>query len=106
MTETKNALHLVLLTLETYYNQTFTIDNLALNDSLKLVVIGGFDSAAAALDYMVKAKAQAPGNIIPWLPPAKYTFLIISPDNLELLMRNKDLLAYRKFLAAAFPGKF
>ena len=65
--------------------------------TLKLVVIGSFENAAAALEYMHKAQASAPREVVPWLPANKYSFLIISGPNLELLLNNKDMPAYRRF---------
>jgi len=91
---------------ENFYSQSLTIDNSSLSDTLKLVVIGSFENAAAALDYMQKVKASAPREIVPWLPANKYTFQVISTQNLGLLLSNKDMPAYRKFLAAGYPGKF
>jgi outer membrane protein assembly factor BamD (BamD/ComL family) len=91
---------------ETYYNRSFEISNVPLNDSVKLVLINGFDSAAAALDYLEQARKLAPREIIPWLPAGKYSFLIITDQNLELLKTNKDITAYKKFLETNFPGKF
>ncbi|HZE84515.1 MAG TPA: hypothetical protein VE035_09410, partial [Puia sp.] len=91
---------------ENYYSQALTIENSSLNDSLKLVVIGTFENSAAALDYLSKTRAIAPRAIVPWLPVNKYSFLIISGPNLDQLKTNKDMSAYRKFLSAAFPGKF
>jgi hypothetical protein len=49
---------------------------------------------------------MAPRQIVPWLPKNNYSFLLISGANLELLLKNKDMDAYRKFLMAAYPGKF
>ncbi|HEY6901850.1 MAG TPA: tetratricopeptide repeat protein, partial [Puia sp.] len=91
---------------EEYFSQQLTTDNAALSDTLKLVVIGNFGNAGDALDYLQKAKALAPRQIVPWLPANKYSFLIISAPNYDLLLNNKDLPAYRKFLSAAYPGKF
>jgi hypothetical protein len=62
--------------------------------------------ADAALDYLKNVKPLAPRAIIPWMPAGKYSFLIISANNLELLLNNKDMNAYRKFLSAAYPDKF
>jgi hypothetical protein len=73
---------------------------------MKLVVINTFENSAAAMDYMQKARAAAPREVVPWLPAGKYTFMIISAPNLELLLNNKDMQAYRKFLTAAYPDKF
>lgn len=102
--ETKNAFSRY--NLENYYSRSFTIGNSSLNDSLKLVAIDSFENAAAALEYVTKAKALAPRDIVPWLPVTKYSFLVISLSNLELLLDNKDIQAYKKFGAAVYPGKF
>jgi len=104
VTETRNAFNRY--NRENYYNISLDIENVPLDDTTKLVVIHGFDSANAALDYMQKAQKLAPREIIPWLPATKYSFLIISSQNLELLKNNKDLAGYKKFLSAYFPGKF
>jgi len=102
--ETKNAFSRY--NTEEYYSQQLTTNSSDLSDSLKMVVIGNFGNANDALDYLQKAKALAPRQIVPWLPAGKYSFLIISGPNLDLLLNNKDLSAYRKFLQAAYPGKF
>jgi tetratricopeptide (TPR) repeat protein len=104
VTETKNAFDRY--NQEDYYSQALTIENRSLNDSVRMVVISGFANSADALEYMGKVKAFAPRNIVPWLPAGKYSFLIISPNNLELLMTNKDMPGYRRFLSTSFPGKF
>jgi len=104
VTETRNAFNRY--NQETYYNKTIEINNVAINDSIKLVVISGFENASTALDYMDKAKKLAPREIIPWLPENKYSFLVITEQNLDILKTNKDAAAYRKFLQAYFPGKF
>jgi tetratricopeptide (TPR) repeat protein len=91
---------------ESMENRSLTINNMPLNDTTKLVVISGFGNAVAALDYLDKAKKAAPRDIVPWLPAAKYSFIIITDDNLALLKSNIDLPAYLKFLSSYFPGKF
>jgi hypothetical protein len=77
-----------------------------MNDSVKMLVISGFPADKEAMTYMNNMKALAPRQIVPWLPADKYVFLIISGANLQLLLNNKDLNAYRKFLSTAYPGKF
>jgi hypothetical protein len=91
---------------ETYYSLGLKTQNASINDSLKLVVMGDFPDANGAMDYLKNVKAMAPRAIIPWMPAGKYNFLIISDTNLELLLNNKDIPAYLKFLSAAYPGKF
>lgn len=104
VTETRNAFNRY--NLENYYSLSLTIDNSSVNDSLKLVVIGSFPNSDAAMEYLQKAKASAPREIVPWLPVNKYSFQVISGTNLQLLLSNKDMAAYRQFLMAAYPGKF
>jgi hypothetical protein len=104
VTETRNAF--TRYNLENFYGQSLTINNTSLNDSVKLVVVNTFENSGAAMDYLQKAKAAAPREVVPWLPAGKYTFLVISAPNLELLLSNKDLPGYRKFLSTAYPDKF
>ncbi|HXB06321.1 MAG TPA: hypothetical protein VNW04_04380, partial [Puia sp.] len=89
---------------EMFYSKSLTTANASLNDSLKLMIISKFGNANDALDYMKNIKAVAPREIVPWLPAGKYVFLIISSSNLELLLNNKDMPAYRKFLQTAYPN--
>ncbi len=91
---------------EKYYNKVMEVGNQDVNDTLKLVVISPFDNANAAIDYMEKARKVAPTEVVPWLPAGKYSFIIITAPNLELLKNTKDIEAYRQFLTQAFPGKF
>jgi tetratricopeptide (TPR) repeat protein len=91
---------------EMFYSKSLTTMNASISDSLKLMIISKFANAQDALDFMKNIKALAPREIVPWLPAGKYNFLIISTSNLELLLNNKDLPAYRKFLQAAYPNNF
>ncbi|HEV9036483.1 MAG TPA: hypothetical protein VGQ51_07685, partial [Puia sp.] len=104
VSEAKNAFSR--FNLETYYSKGLTTENATLSDSLKLVVINGFPNAGDALGYLKTVKPEAPRDIVPWLPAGKYSFLIISNNNLQLLLDNKDMPAYRKFLSAAYPTTF
>ncbi|MFI5151901.1 MAG: tetratricopeptide repeat protein [Chitinophagales bacterium] len=102
--ETKNAFNRY--NKETYYNLPLDITNVAIDESIKLVMIRGFENSMAALDYMEKARKLAPSEIIPWLPAAKYFFLIITDQNLDILQSSKDVIEYKKFLSSYYPGKF
>lgn len=104
VSEAKNAFNR--FNLETYYSKQLTTENASLSDSLKLVVISGFPNADDALGYLRTVKPEAPRDIVPWLPAGKYTFLIISGTNLQLLLDNKDMAGYRKFLSEAYPTTF
>ena len=102
--ETKNAFSRY--NQENFYSLPLEITTVPLNDTIKLVLIKGFVDANKALEYMGKAKIGAPRDIVPWLPVGKYSFWIITDQNLETLISNKDITGYRKFLEASFPGKF
>ncbi len=91
---------------ESFYSKNLEIVNAAVDDSIKLVLIQGFQNSSEALDYMEKARRLSPAEILPWLPAAKYSFLIISLQNLGVLQSNKDLANYKKFLTVYYPGKF
>ena len=68
---------------------------------LALVAGGGW----AAYQFLAKIKKDAPEEIS-WLPANKYSFYLISDENLQLLKTNKDIPAYRGLLNKAYPGKF
>jgi hypothetical protein len=91
---------------ENFYGRNFETSKQELSDTIKLMVIGGFDNTTAALAYLDKAGNAAPREIIPWLPAAKYYFIVIDDQNLEILKANKDLQLYRKFLSVYAPEKF
>ncbi|HTI12292.1 MAG TPA: tetratricopeptide repeat protein [Puia sp.] len=103
VTETRNAFNRY--NQENYYGQSLTIDNSSVSDTLKLVVIGSFPNAAAAQEYMHKAQAAAPREVVPWLPADKYSFFIISGPNLELLLNNRDMPAYKRFDKLVNPNE-
>jgi hypothetical protein len=102
--ETKNAFNR--FNREKYYNQVLEVNTVELDSTHKLVLIGEFNSAQEALDYMQQARRLAPLEIVPWLKPEKYSFFILSQGNLEVLQNLKDLGQYRKFLEQNLPGKF
>jgi lipopolysaccharide biosynthesis regulator YciM len=91
---------------EEYYGKNFQVVNASLDDSIKLVLIEGFENNSDAVSYLEKARKLAPAEILPWLPAAKYSFIVITDQNLVVLTANKDLDNYRKFLSVYYPGKF
>ena len=90
---------------ENFYATPITIVNDALDADRKLLLFSPFTDADAALDYYAKIKQSAPREIS-WLPAAKYSFIIITSDNLEILKTNKDISGYKKLLNSRYPGKF
>jgi outer membrane protein assembly factor BamD (BamD/ComL family) len=91
---------------EKYYNKPIDIIPLALTDDIRLILFSQFENAAAALDYLDKSRKLAPSEIIPWMAAGKYSFIIITEQNLEILKMGKDIPAYRKFIQQNFPGIF
>jgi lipopolysaccharide biosynthesis regulator YciM len=91
---------------EKYYNKSFELSSIPLDADNKLVLIKPFDNAQAAIDYINQAKPKAATEIIPWLKADRYSFSIITDQNLEVLKSNPDLTAYKLFLDQNLPGKF
>jgi outer membrane protein assembly factor BamD (BamD/ComL family) len=91
---------------EKFYNQKIDISGVQLDERWNLVLQGPFLDAAVATDYIDKVKPVAKSRILPWLTSDKYTFLIISGANLNVLKSGKDMEGYRQLLQKALPGKF
>jgi len=89
-----------------FYNKTFDITTVNLDADNKLLLVTPFASAGEAVDYVQQAKSLAASEIIPWLKADKYSFSIISEQNLQLLKANPDLSVYKRFLDQNLPGKF
>lgn len=103
VTEVKNAYFR--FNHEHFGNKTLQMASVDLDADKKLVLISDFASTNEALTYMQSAKHFAPSEVIPWLKADKYSFSIITPDNLDLLLQKKDLTQYKKFLDQNLPGK-
>jgi hypothetical protein len=88
-----------------HYRQTFPMNVVDLDAARKILLIGDFPSAREALSYMQAAKQAAASEVMPWLKADKYSFSIITDDNLPLLLEKKDIEQYRKFLVQNLPGK-
>lgn len=101
--EAKNAI--IRYNAENYYGQTINITKDALDAENNLLVISSFADAATALQYYDKLRKNAAAEIS-WLPANKYSFLIISNDNLQLLKANKNLTGYKSLLNTQFPNRF
>ena len=70
-----------------------------------LLLFQPFANAAEAMKYFDKIK-KASSSEVSWLQPAKYSFIIISNDNLMLLKTNKDISSYKQLLNSNFGNKF
>ncbi|TMI94537.1 MAG: hypothetical protein E6H06_09020 [Bacteroidetes bacterium] len=91
---------------EKFYNRTFSMNIINIDPENKLLLIGPFDNAQAAMDYIQQTKPKAATDIVPWLKADKYSFSIISEQNLGVLQSNPDVPAYKRFLEQNLPGKF
>ncbi|NOT50815.1 MAG: hypothetical protein HOP10_06025 [Chitinophagaceae bacterium] len=88
------------------YNKSFS---LSLNDfdaDNKFLFITPFKTADEAIAYIDRVKPRTASEIVPWLKNGKYSFIILSDANYELLKNNKDVDAYKAFLNQFYPGKF
>ncbi|MDB5193609.1 MAG: tetratricopeptide repeat protein [Segetibacter sp.] len=104
ITEARNAFNR--FNKEKYYNQRIDLSSVKIDDRYTLVLQGPFADANAAVEYIEKVKPQTSGRILPWLSVDKYSYIVISNANLDVLKSNKDMMAYQQLLQQAFPGKF
>lgn len=102
--EAKNAFNR--FSKEKFYNLPLDVQVANLNADTRLVLVGNFPNAQAAVDYVQMAKKTAASEIVPWLTADKYTFSVISPANLDILKANPDVSAYSRFINQNLPGKF
>ena len=90
---------------QNYGSTPISVNKESLNTDKSILVFQAFDDAAAALAYFDKIRKAAPVEVS-WLAANKYSFLIISDKNLQLLRANKDIDGYRSLLRTQYPGKF
>jgi len=102
--ETKNAFNIY--NRGKYYNKQFEYTVTPINTEYKALLIGNFDNAQAAADYVQSVKPVSNSQIIPWLAADKYSFTIISASNLEILKTQQDIGLYKQFIEKNIPGKF
>ncbi|RYE00095.1 MAG: hypothetical protein EOP50_03965 [Sphingobacteriales bacterium] len=77
----------------------------SLNDDTKLLLIGPFVNAKAAIDYVQAVKPIAPSQIVPWLRAGSYSYTILSPGNFGAVQAAKTLSAYQQFIESKLPVK-
>ena len=102
--EAKNAF--IRYNRDTYYNKTYSADLFQLDTENRFLMIAPFASAADAVKYIDAAKPKTSTEILPWLKGGKYSYLIMTDGNFDLLKANPDLEVYRSFLNQYLPGKF
>ncbi len=84
-------------------NLEITKDTLSKDQAL--LVFSQFDNGVEAMKFLERIRRDAPGEVS-WLSPSKYSFLVISKENLELLKQKKNLNDYLELLRKKYPGKF
>ena len=102
--ETKNAFNIY--NRGKYYNKQFEYTVTPLNPEYKILLIGNFDNAQAAAEYVQTVKPVSNSQIVPWLAADKYSFTIISAANLEILKTQQDIGLYKQFIEKNLPVKF
>ncbi|MFZ9661647.1 MAG: hypothetical protein ACO29O_07195, partial [Chitinophagaceae bacterium] len=71
-----------------------TVSLVSLDENRKFIVISSFQNFVEASSYRDNAAARAAQEIFPWMPKDKYSFFVISPENLETLKTRKDVNEY------------
>ncbi|MBS1627229.1 MAG: hypothetical protein JSR09_10935 [Bacteroidetes bacterium] len=82
------------------------IDLININDDTGLILVGPFNNANEAMNYIDVIKPIAATRIISWLIPQKYSYLIISDSNLQTVKSKKDITPYASFIKEIVPNKF
>ena len=90
---------------EKFSGQTIDIVKDAFDKDRNFLIFSKFPDANAAIVYADRLKKNAPSEVS-WLPANKYSFVIISDANLQVLKANKDLAGYIKLLNTKYPGKY
>ncbi|MEP7165747.1 MAG: tetratricopeptide repeat protein [Ferruginibacter sp.] len=90
---------------ENYFNKAIAINKDMLDKDKTLLVFATFADAAEAISYFDKIK-KAAATEVSWLQQNKYSFLVISESNLQVLKSGKDINAYKTLLNNQYPGKF
>lgn len=89
-----------------YHNsEDIQVSGIKIDDTTSVNIFSQFTDALKAADYALELKEKTK-QIVPWLKGGKYSFIIISPENLELLKTRKNTGEYRRFLEQNMPGKF
>jgi len=69
-------------------------------------MIAPFTNAQDAVTYVDMNKPKTATQIIPWLKGGKYSYMIMTNANFDVLKQTKDLAGYQNFLNQYWPGKF
>jgi tetratricopeptide (TPR) repeat protein len=103
VTETKNAFDR--FNKESMATIAVVIKKDTLSTEKSLLLFSSFETTEIAMKYFDKIKKAAPAELS-WLQATKYSFIIISEENLQVLKTNKDLTGYKDLLIKNFGNKF
>ena len=104
ITEARNAMNRFHQTKMSQAGLTTQIQKI--NDQVSILLVGPFSQAGTSLDYLDKIQPITAQQILPWLSKDRFKWIIISPENLDLLLEKKDMATYKEFLHNAIPAKF
>ncbi len=88
-----------------FYSTPISIEKETLDGSINLLVFKSFENADAAMAYYDRIRRAAPREVS-WLPANKYSFLMITEENLQVLRAAKNIADYKKLLNTVYPGRF
>ncbi len=91
---------------DTYYNKTMTADLFQVDPDNRILLLSPFKDAQEAVAYVETVRPKTPTEILPWLKGGKYSFIVLTDQNFDLLKIYKDIDAYKAFLNQYLPGKF
>ncbi len=93
-----------------YNSSSHSGENIRINTTdndikFSFLELGPFADVTTSLSYMEELQKNAK-QIVPWLPAAKYNFIIISARNLDILKTRKNMEEYKQFLRQYIKDKF
>ena len=101
--EAKNAMNRYVT--ENFQEISLNIEKEVFDKDHTFLVFSLFLNSKDALQFLAKVRKAAP-NELSWLTPNKYSFLIISDYNMQVLKENKDLSGYKILAGRQYPGAF
>ncbi len=90
-----------------YHNaKALTVVNDVVSDTIRVTTIANFDNATKAYAYLSEIKTYARSEILNWLTTDKYSFSLISNENLDILRKVNNWKEYDLFIKKMMPNKF
>ncbi|MCX8020257.1 MAG: hypothetical protein N2747_07170 [Chitinophagaceae bacterium] len=89
-----------------FYSKNYSADIFQLDNENRLILIAPFANADDAIRYMETTRSKIQTEIMPWLKGGKYSFVILTDMNFNLLKEKRNIDEYKNFLNQYWPGKF